>query len=200
MKLEPNKYRYYLIVDLEATCCNQGAVPREQMETIEIGAVMLAAESLESLEEFCSFVRPVRHPQLTYFCSQLTSITQAQVETASLYPEVISTFKNWLSSYADFVFCSWGDYDKTQLQRDSDYHHLPFPISAPHLNLKKQFSLAQHLPKKYGMDQALQMAGMELIGTHHRGIDDVRNMVRLMPYILGRKALAAKLETPKDKV
>lgn len=178
---------HYLILDLEATCCKQNTVPRAQMETIEIGAVMLDAASLQTQAEFCIFIQPVRHPQLTAFCTELTTITQAQVDAAPLYPEAIAAFQSWLSSYSDFVFCSWGDYDKTQLQRDSDFHGLPFPIGAPHLNLKKQFSLAQGLAKKQGMAEALALAGLDLQGTHHRGIDDVRNMARLMPYILGRQ-------------
>ena len=31
---------HYLIVDLEATCSDQGEVPPREMETIEIGAVI----------------------------------------------------------------------------------------------------------------------------------------------------------------
>ena len=38
--MSKNKDRsfYYLVVDLEATCSDDGAVPRDQMEIIEIGA------------------------------------------------------------------------------------------------------------------------------------------------------------------
>jgi inhibitor of KinA sporulation pathway (predicted exonuclease) len=39
------------------------------------------------------------------------------------------------------------------------------------------------------MKQALQLAKIELEGTHHRGIDDARNIAKLMPYILGRKKI-----------
>jgi inhibitor of KinA sporulation pathway (predicted exonuclease) len=39
------------------------------------------------------------------------------------------------------------------------------------------------------MAEALKMAGITLEGTHHRGIDDTRNIVKLMPYILGVKKL-----------
>ena len=28
--------KHYLVVDLEATCCDQGSIPREETETIEI--------------------------------------------------------------------------------------------------------------------------------------------------------------------
>ncbi|WP_444995406.1 hypothetical protein [Aliikangiella sp. IMCC44359] len=39
------------------------------------------------------------------------------------------------------------------------------------------------------MAGALNKAGLKLIGTYHRGIDDVRNMARLMSYVTERKKL-----------
>jgi len=39
------------------------------------------------------------------------------------------------------------------------------------------------------MAEALQLAEIKLEGTHHRGIDDARNIAKLLPYILGRKQL-----------
>ncbi|MDF2697512.1 MAG: Inhibitor of the KinA pathway to sporulation, putative exonuclease, partial [Labilithrix sp.] len=33
---------------------------------------------------------------------------------------------------------------------------------------------------------ALEHAGLTLEGTHHRGIDDARNIARLLPWLLGR--------------
>jgi len=67
---------HHLIVDLEATCCNDASFPKDEMEIIEIGAVMTLAETLENISEFQTFIRPVRHPQLTAFCKELTSISQ----------------------------------------------------------------------------------------------------------------------------
>ena len=50
---------YYLIVDLEATCSDVGAVPRHEMEIIEIGAVMQSSgHKFEVEAEFQTFVRP----------------------------------------------------------------------------------------------------------------------------------------------
>jgi len=40
------------------------------------------------------------------------------------------------------------------------------------------------------MARALEIAGLPLDGTHHRGIDDARNMAKLMPYILGKKIVS----------
>lgn len=46
------------------------------------------------------------------------------------------------------------------------------------------------MKKKLGMARALEIAGLPLDGTHHRGIDDARNMAKLMPYILGKKIVS----------
>lgn len=67
--------RFYLVIDLEATTSDDGSLPPEQMETIEIGAVLVDAQTLAVVDEYQSFVRPVRHPRLLPFCTKLTSIT-----------------------------------------------------------------------------------------------------------------------------
>jgi inhibitor of KinA sporulation pathway (predicted exonuclease) len=36
----------------------------------------------------------------------------------------------------------------------------------------------------------LRKIGLEPIGTPHRGIDDARNIARLLPYLLGRATAA----------
>ncbi|WP_144392106.1 3'-5' exonuclease [Pleionea sediminis] len=190
--MDINNYKNYLIVDLEATCCDIKSIPRQEMETIEIGAVIVDGESLRVIDEFTTFIKPVRHPKLTSFCTELTTIRQVDVDSAPMYAEAISLFKKWLYQYEDFLFCSWGDYDKYQLEQDSSFHNWPFPIGASHLNIKKQFSKSQGLKRKLGMAQALKHTNIELEGTHHRGIDDARNMAKLMPYILGQIHFVAR--------
>ncbi len=190
---EPNfsKYQHILVVDLEATCCDRQTIPRHQMETIEIGAVMVDRDTLAIVDEFQTFIRPQRHPVLTDFCRQLTSITQQQVDTAPTFPEAIKLWQPWLDRFDKTIFGSWGEYDRQQFQQDSKYHQidLPYPVSSNHINLKERFSIAQNLNKRYGMAQALNLANIELIGTHHRGIDDARNISQLLPYILGIKTI-----------
>ncbi|MBI4781674.1 MAG: exonuclease domain-containing protein [Oscillatoriophycideae cyanobacterium NC_groundwater_1537_Pr4_S-0.65um_50_18] len=187
MKLE--KYDYYLVLDLEATCCNQETIQRHEMEIIEIGAVMVEAQSLTILDEFQTFIKPIRFPRLTEFCQSLTSITQMQVDQAPGYGEAIGLLQEWLLTYPNAVFGSWGDFDRNQFKQDSKFHDVPFPIAYPHVNLKKLFSKTQKLPKRYGMAEALQLAEIDLEGTHHRGIDDARNIAKLLPFILGRQWL-----------
>jgi 3'-5' exoribonuclease 1 len=190
-ELNLEKYKHILVVDLEATCCDLKTIPRHQMETIEIGAVMVDRATLTIVDEFQTFIKPQRHPILTNFCKELTSITQTQVDSAPTFPEAIKSWQPWLAKFDKTIFGSWGEYDRKQFQQDSKYHRidLPDPVSSNHINLKELFSIAQKLNKRYGMAQALNLAGIELIGTHHRGIDDARNISQLLPYILGQKTM-----------
>lgn len=150
---------------------------------------MVEAQTLTAIDEFQTFIQPVRHRVLTEFCQSLTSITQAQVDQAPKYQEAIARLQQWLSKYPNAVFGSWGDYDRNQFKQDSTFHNVSFPIAYPHVNLKRLFSDTQALPKRYGMSEALQLAGIPLEGTHHRGIDDARNIAKLLPFILGRQQL-----------
>jgi len=182
-------FNYYLVLDLEATCCDKDSIAKNHMEIIEIGALMVDPATLTIVDEFQSFVKPIRHPILTEFCKSLTSIAQTQVDRAPTYPEASAMLNNWLSGYLNGVFGSWGDFDRKQFKQDSNFHKVPFPIAYPHINLKKMFSETQGLPKRYGMEKALEVVDLPLEGTHHRGIDDARNIAKLLPYILGQKKL-----------
>lgn len=192
IQVDITKFQHAMIVDLEATCCDQGTIGKEEMETIEIGAVMVNLKTLKVVDEFQIFIKPVRYPILTEFCKQLTSIKQSDVDQALPYPEAIQKFQNWMKQHKNFVFCSWGSYDRSQLEKDSTLHKLPYPIAGPHINIKMLFSETQKLKKRFGMKEALILTEIPLEGTHHRGIDDARNMVHLMPYVLGWKTVTKK--------
>jgi inhibitor of KinA sporulation pathway (predicted exonuclease) len=177
----------YLVVDLEATCDEHHAIPRAETEIIEIGAVLCAGATLAPIGEWQSFVRPTRHPRLTAFCTRLTSITQADVDGAPGFPAAMAGLAAFVKGRA-FVFCSWGDYDRNQLDRDSRRHGVAVPLGRRHLNLKDRFA-ERSGGKRLGVGQALRVAGLRFAGTAHRGIDDARNIARLLPYALGRAAL-----------
>lgn len=176
-----------LVVDLEATCDRDGGiVPRHEMETIEIGAVLLDTIDDVVLGELQTFVRPVVHPILTPFCRQLTTITQSAVDHAPTFPEALGLLREFVIHHGGpgrIVFSSWGDYDKHQLERDALRHRVTLPLGRHHLNLKRRFSSHLGIPKKLGMSQALARVGLPATGTHHRAIDDARNIARLVPFM-----------------
>src|SRR6266849_7389252 len=159
---------YYLIVDLEATCSDDGAVPRHEMEIIEIGAVMQSSRTFEVESEFQTFVRPVHHPELTEFCTELTGIAQEDVAGAPPFREALEVMKEWMCSFGDSLFCSWGDYDRNQLLQDCEFHRVAYPFQSGHLNLKAEFARAIGRTKKLGIADAVRHLGMDFEGSHPR--------------------------------
>ena len=172
----------FVIVDLEATCWEKSRGYR-RMEIIEIGAVRMETPDGVPSAEFSEFVKPVAERRLTTFCTQLTSIRQADVDQADVFPVVFQRFLDWIGS-DDYRLCSWGGYDLTQFRVDCDRHRVLFPTEfESHINLKTEFA-AKFSVKSCGMKRALSLAGIPLVGTHHRGIDDARNIAKLARLIL----------------
>jgi inhibitor of KinA sporulation pathway (predicted exonuclease) len=193
---ELTAYDYLLIVDLESTCCDKDSIPTGEHEIIEIGAVMLYTSTLKIVDEFTTFIQPKLHPTLTTFCTELTTIKQYDVDTAPDFPLAAERFSQWLSSYSNYLFCSWGNYDRNHLASDSLRYEIDNPIQAPHLNIKKRFAKQMKI-KPMGMQRALDLVDIELTGTHHRGIDDARNIALLVPYAFGLSN--SKDNTPSGK-
>jgi len=184
---------FWLVVDLEATCDRRG-FPRDHMETIEVGAVLVESRKLRPVAEFQTFVRPVVRPWLTPFCTELTSITQADVDAAPVFAEAMARWDDWLCAHTQdgrqaAVLASWGRYDRDQLRKDARRARCPLPsFGTAHVDLKTEFASAAAI-KRCGMARALGMVGLPLEGTHHRGIDDARNIAKLLPFALGRSAI-----------
>ena len=97
---DPN---HYLVIDLEATCDDKGAVPKREMEIIEIGAVMVDAASLDPVDELALFIKPVCHPQLTSFCTELTSIRQSDVDDAPAFADAMTGLRAWMAGFGELI-------------------------------------------------------------------------------------------------
>ncbi len=172
----------YIVVDLEATCWT---APRnsDMMEIIEIGAVCLIGSAGPAVGEFAEFVRPAESPILSEFCIELTTITQNMTDVADPFTLVFPRFVDWIGK-EPFRLVSWGGYDLTQFKKDCVRHKIPLPASFEnHINLKQEFSRVKKL-KPMGMKAALEILGIPLSGTHHRGIDDARNTSMIAQIIL----------------
>ncbi|HDR9241421.1 3'-5' exonuclease [Burkholderia vietnamiensis] len=179
-----------LIVDVEATCAENES--DFDMEMIEVGAVWVGPAG-SILNRFQSYVRPIFNPQLTPFCMQLTGITQADVDAAPLFPEVADALRAFVTKHlqAGSIWMSWGAYDRRQFERDSARHDVAMPIVMPHENAKRLFAKTQRIGKEVGMARACALAGLPLIGTHHRALDDALNVSRLLPWVRERRPLVA---------
>ncbi len=170
-----------IVVDLEATCWKERTDPA-RMEIIEIGAVRLG-KNLSPKGEFSSFVRPVHQPRLSAFCRKLTSIRQEDVDQAESFREVFAQFLKWIGT-GRVTIASWSRYDLRQFLTDCERHGIvPPPSLERHIDLQGLFA-EQNGTDPAPMAAALGLAGLKLTGTHHRGIDDARNIAKLAKKML----------------
>jgi len=186
-------YRYLYCVDLEATCDEIGesksprtlAVFPDQMETIEIGLVVIDLETLEIVDEFQRFVRPQINPILTDFCKKLTSIQQGDVNSAGTYVEVGQELGAFIARYPNAAWASWGDYDARQLERDAGFAACPSLLAGlQHFNVRKWHKGLYDNQQK-GLKQTVEAMGLVWQGKYHRGIDDAKNVASIIKEMLG---------------
>jgi inhibitor of KinA sporulation pathway (predicted exonuclease) len=165
------------VVDVEATCW-EGSSGGQPSEIIEIGVCVLDLGTLERVGRDSILVRPERS-SVSEFCTRLTTLTAEQaaagVDFASACALLVSRH-----DAAERPWASWGDYDRRQFERQCAATGVGYPFGQRHTNAKRVFSESRDTTKRFGMDEALRVAGLPLEGTHHRGGDDAWNIAALI--------------------
>jgi inhibitor of KinA sporulation pathway (predicted exonuclease) len=183
-KLMSKKCDIVLVVDLEATCWDGPPPKGEESEIIEIGICPLEVGSGQRLERRSLLIRPERS-RVSPFCTQLTTLTQADVDAGISFEEACEILRKEYRS-RDRVWASFGDYDRNQVQSQCQSFSVGYPFGSRHLNVKTLFALVHALPHEIGMAEALRHLGHEMDGTHHRGHDDAWNIAGILAELLGR--------------
>lgn len=172
-----------IVVDIEATCWNVEPPPDGQLnEIIEIGMCMYDVENDDITDKRSIFVKPVASV-VSEFCTQLTTITQEQVDEHGIdFAEACDILVQEYNT-RKILWTSWGSYDHKMFRKQCRRMGVSYPFGDKHMNLKKAFADYHH-GNRMGMTRALNKAELELVGTHHRGDDDAWNIARLMQYLI----------------
>jgi inhibitor of KinA sporulation pathway (predicted exonuclease) len=171
-----------LVIDLEATCWEGQPPEGQDNEIIEIGLCMLDVATGQRLENPSIIVRPV-HSTVSAYCTELTTLTQEQVETGVSLEAACQTLETrYLSK--ERLWASYGDYDRWQFQKQCAALGLDYPFGHGHLNVKTLLAVAHNLPRELALDEAMAHLGYPLEGTHHRGGDDAWNIARILGQLL----------------
>lgn len=188
-----------LVVDVEATCWPDDQPElrnrqRELSEIIEIGAVRLRGPELVVDGEFQTFVRPLQHPELSPFCVELTSISQAAVDAAEPFPQAWSRFYDWFAPDLEgLVMASWSVYDHVLFERQLHEHGLGEP-PWENIDIKAEFAKLSFLRSgdrlRPSLAKALTRAGVPQSGRAHRAIVDARNTAALLQRLRAPSSLS----------
>ncbi|HEY9604201.1 MAG TPA: 3'-5' exonuclease [Allocoleopsis sp.] len=171
-----------LVIDIESTCWQDAPPPGQESEIIEIGICLFDVASAQRLEKDSILVKPDRS-QVSDFCTQLTTLTQEQVDRGISFAAACSILKKQYLS-KERVWASYGDYDRRQFERQCASFQISYPFGTTHLNVKSLFAIIHALPHEVGMDRALELLNLPLEGTHHRGGDDAWNIASILSKLL----------------
>ena len=171
-----------VIVDLESTCWEgYDAPPGQENEIIEIGICLLDPHAGTIEEPRGILVKPTRSV-ISPFCTQLTTITPELVEREGIdFEEAVGLVERIYGSRGR-LWASWGAYDRSMFFNQCKRRDVRYPFSKYHANLKRVF--ADHHGERMGMARALEVTGLGLEGTPHRGGDDAYNTARLLLYLV----------------
>lgn len=172
-----------VVLDIEHTCTNDDSIPREERETIEIGAVLIDTKQWNVIDEFQSLIRPIRHPVISKFCAELTGIKQSELLKSEPFQNIYKDFLNWLPSDDELLLVTWGSYDLIQINIDCSFHQLTPFYPSNTLNLKQVYRRACKLKKRVGLKKAMEISFGAYTGSHHRALDDARNTAKLFAFV-----------------
>lgn len=171
---------HVVIFDLEITAWEGSLArgwsgPGEFMEVVQIGAVKLdAAVSMAELDCFDVLVQPVKNPVLSDYFTNLTGITNADLEERGL------DFGVALTDFADFVgdagmVISNGD-DWSELEQNALWAAVDWPFP-PGLfrNIRGSFSELLGIPRNKAVSSELpRLLGLAPVPGAHTGLGDSR--------------------------
>ncbi|KAG7495794.1 3-5 exoribonuclease 1 [Solea senegalensis] len=180
-------YDYICVVDFEATCEEDN--PADFLhEIIEFPMVLVNTHTQEIVDSFQEYVKPELNPQLSDFCVKLTGITQKMVDDADLFPEVLRRAAAWLQErelgtkykYAILTDGSW-DMSKF-LNIQCRVSHIRYPQFAKKwINIRKSYGNFYKVPRtQTKLSTMLEKLGLKYEGRPHSGLDDSRNIARIV--------------------
>ena len=173
----------YVIMDLE---WNQSSTGREEVskllpfEIIEIGAIKLNSDR-KMVDEFSELVKPQVYHEMHRVTRKLIHLQMEQLEQGHPFTEVMEQFHKWCGE--DYIFCTWGPLDLTELQRNLRYYHLEPLSDGPikFLDVQKLFSIAYEDKKsRRTLEYAIDYLAVEKDIPFHRAFSDAYYTAKIL--------------------
>lgn len=175
----------YIVLDLE---WNQSSKPSGELkelpfEIIEIGAVRMDHEK-RITKRFHEIIRPRIYPEMHQITRNLIHIQMEELQTGDSFLHTASRFLKWCET--DYIFCTWGPLDLTELQRNMAFYQMP-PLNDrpfPFLDIQKLFSIAYEDGKsRRSLEYAIDFLKIEKDIPFHRAFSDAYYTAKVLMQI-----------------
>ena len=172
------------IIDIETTAWESANTkPQDEIqEIIEIGIAIVDIKNLTIVDNDTMLVKP-QQSQISKFCEQLTTITQDMVDDGIFLNEACQFLEEKYFS-SKRVWASWGDFDRKTFENNCKDYNIKYPFGRRHVNLKCCFAMFNGFNQELGMGEALNFLNLKMEGTHHRGLDDAKNIANIFIHML----------------
>lgn len=168
-----------VIVDVESTCWKEKDYYKTKIsEIIEIGICTFDIKTGDISEPESVIIQP-QYSEVSKFCTELTTLTQSDVDKGIKYEEAI-TYIQPKYNLKNRIWGSYGDYDRKMFFEMSKLYKIQYPFSQTHINIKSLFAIVHQLRKEVGTGKAIELLNMTFEGTQHRAVDDVRNISKIL--------------------
>lgn len=183
----------YIVMDLE---WNQGNRARYReyetipFEIIEIGAVKLNSDFYET-GTFSRLVKPQVYREMNQITGQLVHLSMNQLRREASFVEVMEEFLEWCGR-EDYIFCTWGPTDLTELQRNMRFYGMEplFDGPAKFIDMQKVFSIAYEDAKiRRTLEWAIEYLDMEKDIPFHRAFSDACYTARILQELTHKEVL-----------
>ncbi|MBR1931609.1 MAG: exonuclease domain-containing protein [Lachnospiraceae bacterium] len=177
----------YIVLDLEWNQSNTGqekevaAIP---FEIIEMGAIKMD-DSCVMISEFNELVKPVVYQEMNHITSKLIHMQMQELERGRPFAEVAQQFLEWCGE--EFIFCTWGSLDLTELQRNLRFHGMEPMSDGPiaFLDVQKLFSIAYEDRKiRRNLEYAIDYLEIEKDIPFHRAFSDAYYAAKVLSVIM----------------
>uniref|UniRef100_A0A8R1XNM5 SAP domain-containing protein n=1 Tax=Onchocerca volvulus TaxID=6282 RepID=A0A8R1XNM5_ONCVO len=195
-------YDYFVnssqVMDFECTC--EADLYNYNHEIIEFPAILVDVRKKEIVDIFHSYVRPLVNPQLSEFCSAFTGITQEMVDKALPFIDVLDSFRAWMQSHrlgqkdVRYAFVTDGPWDIAKFFQmqciQSKLNAVPHDFRF-YINIRRSFAnkyCKRRSMQKINLSGMLTFLNMEFEGREHSGLDDSKNIARIVIKMLEDKS------------
>ena len=172
----------YIVFDLEWNQTEKGKeLPDMPFEIIEIGAVRLN-ESKTETDRFDMLIKPTEYKTMFYMNRKIVNISMKDLENEEDFRTVYTEFMKWCGEKDDYIFCTWGDMDLTELQRNIRHFSLPELSDGPikFLDIQKLYSIYKsNVGCRISLEAAVNELEINIDEPFHRAINDVRYTVEV---------------------
>ncbi|GAE36929.1 3'-5' exonuclease [Halalkalibacter akibai] len=148
-------------------------------EIVEIGACKVDLGTKKIIDQLQVYILPSKG-HISKSTRKLIKMKEEDVEKAVSYQTGIELFKDWLGD-EPYYLCSWGKDDRAHFINQSVRNKLDLTWLKNYNDIQRPIGklLSQDINNQLGLKNALEIAGIELLGKAHRGIDDALNTASL---------------------